>query len=140
MSMSNGTGIVGLTDITGKDVAIARFEPLLIGSIFPIHGEDRIVVTPEQVPPMLPAALKAVEDRNFDTHHGIDPARRAADAVGGRAGPVSWSRAAARSPSSWSRTTSWIRAAPWAARSGGDHGGAAGSAFQQDRHHDGLYQ
>ncbi len=47
---------------------------MLIGSIFPIHGEDRIVVTPEQVPPMLPAALKAVEDRNFDSHHGIDPA------------------------------------------------------------------
>ena len=22
---------------------------------------------------MLPAALKAVEDRKFDTHHGIDP-------------------------------------------------------------------
>jgi penicillin-binding protein 1B len=71
---SNGAAITALSEITGKQVAIARFEPLLIGSIFPIHGEDRIVVTPEQVPPMLPAALKAVEDRNFDTHHGIDPA------------------------------------------------------------------
>lgn len=70
---SNGAAITALTEITGKQVAIARLEPLLIGSIFPIHGEDRIVVTPEQVPPMLPAALKAVEDRNFDTHHGIDP-------------------------------------------------------------------
>ena len=70
---SNGAGITAITDVTGKDVAIARLEPLLIGSIFPIHGEDRIVVTPQQVPPMLPAALKAVEDRNFDTHHGIDP-------------------------------------------------------------------
>ncbi|NJD32725.1 MAG: penicillin-binding protein 1B, partial [Gammaproteobacteria bacterium] len=44
-----------------------------IGSIFPIHGEDRIVVSPDQVPPLLPAALKAVEDRKFDTHHGVDP-------------------------------------------------------------------
>jgi penicillin-binding protein 1B len=70
---SNGAAITAITDITGKDVAIARLEPLLIGSIFPIHGEDRIVVTPQQVPPMLPAALKAVEDRNFDTHIGIDP-------------------------------------------------------------------
>jgi penicillin-binding protein 1B len=70
---ANGTGIAALTDLNGKDVAIARFEPLLIGSIFPIHGEDRIVVTPDQVPALLPAALKAVEDRNFDTHHGIDP-------------------------------------------------------------------
>ena len=50
-----------------------RLEPLLIGSIFPSHGEDRIVVTPAEVPPLLPAALKAVEDRKFDTHHGIDP-------------------------------------------------------------------
>jgi penicillin-binding protein 1B len=70
---ANDSAIAGLTDLNGKDVAIARFEPLLIGSIFPIHGEDRIVVTPDQVPALLPAALKAVEDRNFDTHHGIDP-------------------------------------------------------------------
>ncbi|HTC54437.1 MAG TPA: penicillin-binding protein 1B [Steroidobacteraceae bacterium] len=71
--VANDSAITTLTDSSGKDVAIARFEPLLIGSIFPIHGEDRIVVTPDQVPRMLPAALKAVEDRNFDTHHGIDP-------------------------------------------------------------------
>jgi penicillin-binding protein 1B len=67
-------GIQSLHDSAGKDVAIVRLEPLLIGSIFPIHGEDRIVVTPQEVPPLLPAALKAVEDRNFDTHHGVDPA------------------------------------------------------------------
>jgi penicillin-binding protein 1B len=66
-------GIESLHDSAGKDVAIFRLEPLLIGSIFPIHGEDRIVVTPQEVPPLLPAALKAVEDRNFDTHHGVDP-------------------------------------------------------------------
>ena len=49
-----------------------RLEPLLIGSVFPIHGEDRIVVAPAEVPPLLPRALKAVEDRHFDTHHGVD--------------------------------------------------------------------
>ena len=65
--------ITSLSDDKGAQVAIARFEPQLIGSIFPSHGEDRIVVTPDQVPPMLPAALKAVEDRNFDSHHGVDP-------------------------------------------------------------------
>ena len=67
-------GIESLHDSSGKDVAIVRLEPLLIGSIFPIHGEDRIIVTPQEVPPLLPAALKAVEDRNFDSHHGVDPA------------------------------------------------------------------
>ena len=62
-----------LHDASGHEVPVLRLEPLLIGSIFPIHGEDRIVVAPEEVPALLPAALKAVEDRKFDTHHGMDP-------------------------------------------------------------------
>ncbi len=65
--------ILSLRDAAGREVPVLRLEPLLIGSIFPIHGEDRIVVTPAEVPPLLPAALKAVEDRKFDTHHGVDP-------------------------------------------------------------------
>lgn len=66
-------GILSLRDSGGADVPVLRLEPLLIGSIFPIHGEDRIVLTPAEVPPLLPAALKAVEDRKFDSHHGVDP-------------------------------------------------------------------
>ena len=66
-------GVQSLRDSAGREVPVLRLEPLLIGSIFPIHGEDRIIVTPQEVPPMLPAALKAVEDRKFDTHHGVDP-------------------------------------------------------------------
>src|SRR6201988_4194792 len=66
-------GLESLRDSAGQEVPVLRLEPLLIGSIFPIHGEDRIVVTPQEVPPLLPAALKAVEDRKFDTHHGVDP-------------------------------------------------------------------
>jgi penicillin-binding protein 1B len=68
-----GGGLQSLRDSSGREVPVLRLEPLLIGSIFPIHGEDRIIVTPQEVPPMLPAALKAVEDRKFDTHHGVDP-------------------------------------------------------------------
>ena len=64
--------IEGLTDAKGTDVPIFRLDPLLIGSIFPIHGEDRVVVTPEEVPDLLPAALKVVEDRKFDTHNGVN--------------------------------------------------------------------
>jgi penicillin-binding protein 1B len=70
---SGPKALESLHDAAGHDVPVLRLEPLLIGSIFPIHGEDRIVVTPEEVPALLPAALKAVEDRKFDTHHGIDP-------------------------------------------------------------------
>ena len=40
---------------------------------FPIHGEDRIIVTPDEVPSLLPAALKIVEDRRFNSHIGVDP-------------------------------------------------------------------
>jgi penicillin-binding protein 1B len=70
-------GIERMWDGQGKDVPVFRLDPLLIGSIFPSngpsHGEDRIVVTPEQVPTLLPAALKVVEDRSFDTHWGVNP-------------------------------------------------------------------
>ena len=70
---SAAASIENLRDSAGKELPIVRLEPLMIGSIFPIHGEDRIVVTPNEVPPLLPAALKAVEDRKFDSHHGVDP-------------------------------------------------------------------
>ncbi len=65
--------IQDLRDSTGREVPVTRLDPLLIGSLFPVDGEDRIVVTPQEVPPLLPAALKAVEDRTFDTNRGVDP-------------------------------------------------------------------
>jgi penicillin-binding protein 1B len=67
------TGIQDLRDGAGREVAVIRLDPLLIGSLFPSDGVDRIVLTPQQVPPLLPAALKAVEDRTFDTNYGVDP-------------------------------------------------------------------
>ncbi|HEX8754921.1 MAG TPA: penicillin-binding protein 1B [Steroidobacteraceae bacterium] len=66
-------GIQDLRDSTGREVPVTRLDPLLIGSLFPSDGVDRIVVTPQEVPPLLPAALKAVEDRSFDTNRGVDP-------------------------------------------------------------------
>ena len=68
-----GDSVVSLRDAQRVDVPVIRLDPLLIGSIFPLHGEDRIVVGPAEVPKLLPEALKAVEDRKFDTHHGINP-------------------------------------------------------------------
>ncbi len=49
-----------------------RLEPPLIGSFFATHGEDRMVVAPGETPPLLIEALKAVEDRHFDSHPGFD--------------------------------------------------------------------
>jgi penicillin-binding protein 1B len=70
---TSGNAIEDMRNGRNEEVPIFRLDPLLIGSIFPIHGEDRVVVTPEEVSQLLPAALKVVEDRKFDTHWGVNP-------------------------------------------------------------------
>jgi len=64
--------ISAVQDAEGGELRRAHLEPLLIGSLFPVHGEDRLVVAPDDVPALLPMALKIIEDRNFDSHPGID--------------------------------------------------------------------
>jgi penicillin-binding protein 1B len=68
-----GGRIAALRDARGGPAAIVRLNPLLIGSLFPSHGEDRLIVAPSEIPPLLTDSLKAVEDRRFDSHFGIDP-------------------------------------------------------------------
>jgi len=57
----------------GSAIAILRLEPSRIGSIYPAHNEDRILVKYEELPDLLVKALIAVEDRSFFNHFGIDP-------------------------------------------------------------------
>ncbi len=52
--------------------ALVRLDPLLIGSIYPREGEDRVLVKLETVPPLLISGLLHVEDQNFEDHFGID--------------------------------------------------------------------
>ena len=66
-------GILDISDVSGRPVPLIRLDPVNIGSFFPSHGEDRLVLGPEAVPELLLAALKAVEDQNFDRHVGFDP-------------------------------------------------------------------
>jgi len=68
-----GGRIAALRDSSGSRAAIVRLNPLLIGSLFPSHGEDRLIVAPADIPPLLTDTLKAVEDRRFDSHFGVDP-------------------------------------------------------------------
>lgn len=50
---------------------LIRFEPKLIGKIYPAHNEDRILVRSGEVPKHLIDALIVMEDRNFYQHWGI---------------------------------------------------------------------
>ena len=66
-----GNNLTALTT-NGAPQVIVQLEPASIGSFFPSHGEDRVILPPEQVPELLREGLKLVEDRKFDSHHGFD--------------------------------------------------------------------
>ncbi|GAB3683173.1 penicillin-binding protein 1B [Salinisphaera aquimarina] len=70
----NSSGVSSLQAIDKQgDLALIRLDPLMIGSIYPAQGEDRILVKLGEVPPMLPAGLITVEDRDFLHHWGVSP-------------------------------------------------------------------
>ena len=58
-------------DIDDTNIPLIRLDPATIGSFFPSHGEDRLILRPDQVPTLLSAGLKAIEDRTFDKHAGF---------------------------------------------------------------------
>ena len=60
-------------DRNGRSVALARLDPLEIGSIHTARQEDRILLRLDEVPDTLVKALIAVEDRGFYEHYGISP-------------------------------------------------------------------
>lgn len=70
LSFSNST-LTAIGDQSGGSLALARLEPILIGGIYPGDNEDRELVQLKEVPPLLPQALVAVEDRDFYEHAGI---------------------------------------------------------------------
>lgn len=74
---------------TDRPIQLFRFDPELIGSVYPGRvDQDRVLLKLDQVPPLLPKTLILVEDRTFFTNIGISPesiARAAwADLVAGR--------------------------------------------------------
>jgi len=81
-----GGAVASVRDAEGRDVPLARLEPLPIGGIYPANNEDRVLVRLGYVPKHLVQALVATEDRSFFTHHGFDLrgiARAAASLVRG---------------------------------------------------------
>lgn len=71
IAFSNGR-IRSLENADGERTALVRLEPMRLGSIFATHHEDRLLVEPDAIPAILVEALKAVEDRKFDRHIGLD--------------------------------------------------------------------
>ncbi len=73
VEFSNGR-VLGIWQANDGDVVdLVRLDPPQIGSIYPSHNEDRILVQLDEVPPLLIDALLVVEDRDFFQHHGISP-------------------------------------------------------------------
>lgn len=67
-----GNKIRKLTDLdTIAEVNIVRMEPVQIGSFYPSHKEDRILVKLDQVSDALIKGLLAIEDRDFYNHYGV---------------------------------------------------------------------
>lgn len=69
----SGSELSRLSKLDGKAIPLLRMEPMAIGAIYPNHREDRILVKIENVPPLLVAALIAVEDHRFYDHYGVSP-------------------------------------------------------------------
>lgn len=68
----SGQAISKITNLLKfTEVAILRIEPLQIGSFYPAHKEDRILIKLTQVPQALIDGLLVIEDREFYSHHGI---------------------------------------------------------------------
>ncbi|MGD8876094.1 MAG: penicillin-binding protein 1B, partial [Gammaproteobacteria bacterium] len=70
----SGNRISALTDAgSGRPANLARLDPVLVGSFYPAHNEDRVLLKLADVPVSLTDALIAVEDRGFYRHHGVAP-------------------------------------------------------------------
>jgi penicillin-binding protein 1B len=65
------TRIVDLA--TSRELDLLRLPPVVIGSYFPQNGEDRVLLSIEQIPQTLIDVLLAVEDKKFFQHFGVSP-------------------------------------------------------------------
>lgn len=64
--------ITDIADLSARGpVAVARLDPIQIGSFYPTRKEDRILIKLSETPDTLVQGLLATEDRDFYRHYGI---------------------------------------------------------------------
>jgi len=68
----SGLQLSSLKTVSGKRLSLARLDAPAVGSIYPVHNEDRVLVKRSELPKKLVQALVAVEDRSFYQHYGVD--------------------------------------------------------------------
>ncbi|MDL5365333.1 penicillin-binding protein 1B [Xanthomonas sp. NCPPB 2654] len=72
VSLSGGR-VAALRDAqTRKSLTTARLDPARIATLYGQKQEERRLVRVDEVPELLVTGLQAVEDRDFNYHHGID--------------------------------------------------------------------
>ena len=72
VSLSSGQ-VASVRDAARKqNLKSARLDPARIATLYGQKQEERRLVRLEEVPELLVTGLQAVEDRDFNTHHGID--------------------------------------------------------------------
>ncbi len=72
VSVSGGR-VTGVRDAASrKALNAARLDPARIATLYGQKQEERRLVRLEEVPELLVTGLQAVEDRDFNYHHGID--------------------------------------------------------------------
>lgn len=70
----NGSEVEQIIDLeTSNNLDLVRLPPAVIGSYFPQNGEDRVLLSIDQIPQTLIKILLAVEDKKFFEHFGINP-------------------------------------------------------------------
>ncbi|HEV8695509.1 MAG TPA: penicillin-binding protein 1B [Lysobacter sp.] len=72
MTLSGGR-VANVRDVASKGkLKVARLDPARIATLYGQKQEERRLVRIEEVPELLVTGLQAVEDRDFNTHIGID--------------------------------------------------------------------
>ena len=69
----SGGQVASLRDVAGeKSLKAARLDPARIATLYGQKQEERRLVRIGDVPELLITGLQAVEDKDFNSHHGID--------------------------------------------------------------------